>query len=73
MSSEKEVQSLIEVKVAKTGRAWKFGFCSDMSLALEVLGQTEWCMPALPCNLLLNTSATAAGYLCNGWLQLIDE
>jgi hypothetical protein len=23
--------------VAKTGRAWKFGFWSDMSLALEVL------------------------------------
>jgi hypothetical protein len=28
---------VIEVKVAKTGRAWKFGFWSDMSLALEVL------------------------------------
>jgi hypothetical protein len=33
----REGSTVIEVKVAKTGRAWKFGFCSDMSLALEVL------------------------------------
>jgi hypothetical protein len=35
MSSERKV--VIEVKVAKTGRLWKFGFCRDLSLDLGVL------------------------------------
>jgi hypothetical protein len=34
----REGSAVIEVKVAKTGRTWKFGFCCDMSLALGVLG-----------------------------------
>jgi hypothetical protein len=32
-----EGSTVIEVKVANTGHAWKFGFCRDMSLALEIL------------------------------------
>jgi hypothetical protein len=32
-----EGSTVIEVKVAKTGHLWKFGFCRDMSLDLGVL------------------------------------
>jgi hypothetical protein len=32
------VSTVNEVKVAKTVHTWKFGFCRDTSLALEVLG-----------------------------------
>jgi hypothetical protein len=34
----REGSTVIEVKMAKNGRTWKFGFCRDMSLALGVLG-----------------------------------
>jgi hypothetical protein len=30
----REGNTVIEVKVAKNGRTWKFGFCRDMSVAL---------------------------------------
>jgi hypothetical protein len=33
----REESTVIKAKVAITGRAWKFGFWSDMSLAKEVL------------------------------------
>jgi hypothetical protein len=32
---------VIEVKVAKPDRPWKFGFCPDMSLASSVLGLSQ--------------------------------
>jgi hypothetical protein len=36
----REGSTVIEVKVTKTVRLWKSGFCRDMSLDLGVLGQT---------------------------------
>jgi hypothetical protein len=43
MSSEL-FSTVIEVKVAKTVRLWKFGFCRDMSLDLGVIDvlHREW-------------------------------